>query len=205
MPTWYTTRMNDLLKKPEIKYGLIIGLAVAAYVYAEYLLGFHGKYADFGRYTGYASTLIPVIGLYYAMKKKKAELNNTISFKEAFMTGLIASAIAAAIISGFFYLYNTKINPTWIDKAVDSARKEMVKEKVDPKKIEENIKDLKQIYSPQTQLTAVFVGTFINGMILSLILAAVMARKRKKTDAATQTEEVKEIETTKEIKTEDKS
>jgi hypothetical protein len=172
--------MHTTFKKPEIKYGLIIGIGVSLFVLIEYLLGFHTKYLNIGRYTGYASTIIPIVGLYYAIRAKRLENpDKTITFKSAFITGLIASAIASVLISGFFFLYNTQINPGWINKALEADKKQLIKEGVKEKELESSMKLRTELYSPQTQLTSVLFGTLINGAILTLIIAAIAARKAK--------------------------
>lgn len=175
--------MQETLSRPEIRYGLIIGIAVSLYILAEYLLGFHTKYLNIGRYTGYISTLIPIIGLYYAVKTKRLQSSTqTITFKTAFLTGLLTSILASVIISAFFYIYNTRINSSWMDKAIAEEKKAMQKQGLKDKEIDENIKQLKAVYSPQAQLTGVFIGTTINGAILSLIIAAIAARKKPSQD-----------------------
>lgn len=172
--------MNNLVKRPEVKFGLIIGLGVSAYVFTEYLLGFHTKYLNIGRYSGFISTLIPIFGLYYAVKTRRLEEpDQTISFKKAFLTGLVASAIASAIISAFFFLYNTKINSGWMDKAIKEETAFLQKQGKKENEVKDQIKLMKQAYDPKNQLTSVFIGTLMNGVILSVIIAAIASRKRK--------------------------
>lgn len=55
----------------------------------------------------------------------------------------------------------------------------MKKEGLNEKQIQDNTKKLKEIYNPQTQLIGIFASTTINGVIISIVIAALASRKKK--------------------------
>src|SRR3989338_11300688 len=93
--------------KPELRYGLIIGLGVSLWVLVEFLLGFHTKYMDIGEFTGYLSVIIPILGLYSGLFAKRME-NLSITYWQLVKAGMMMVIIGALIMSLFMGLYRSE-------------------------------------------------------------------------------------------------
>jgi uncharacterized membrane protein YfcA len=168
------------MKKLELKYGLIIGLGTSAYVMVEFLLGFHTTQIEMGQYTGYFAMMIPIIGLYMAIKdKKEMELNDTITLPQALKTALIVNAIATAIITGFWALYFTVINPEFFTYGLEFTRQQVIASGVTPTQLAERMAQFSNAFTLKNQLTFIPIGTFGSGMVVALVISLILKTKNR--------------------------
>lgn len=156
--------------KPQIefnlRYGIIIGLAGIGYVVAQYLLGFHTTNFKAGQMAGYFAIAIPVVGLYFAVKEK-VEIADGKRYgnKEGFGIGLRISAISSILTAIFGYIYNTFINPAFVDQAIVMMRDDLASKGVIPEQIERQVAMIKLLEGPLSIPLNVLSLTLLGGII----------------------------------------
>ena len=171
--------------KPEVKYGVFCGIGVGLWVVVEYLLGFHNKHIEIGRYSGYFSSIIPIVLIYLALRERRRLWHHgSLTFRQGFQYGVILSLISAVIITGFFWVYNHAINPGWLDAAADFQRRKMLQAGAGAAEIRRQLDELQKYSSPMYQLVWNFIGTAGLGLLFTVIISLFM--KKKPAEAATE-------------------
>lgn len=107
-------------------YGILCGLLMSCWVLIEYVLGFHTTSLDIGQYSGYFAVLIPLIIIFIALSERQKSLNRPIQFVDGINVGFKIAILSSLVLTIFFYIYNTYINPDWIDRMIDWQRKQMI-------------------------------------------------------------------------------
>lgn len=158
--------------KPEIKYGLFMGLGVSLWVILEFLLGFHTTRMEIGRWSGYFSVIIPILCLYFGIQETKAE-----TYWQKVKAGVVMVSIAAVIIALFFVIYNLFINPGWIEQGVVLETQRLAESGVTEEEILAAEQTMRWMFSIEMQVVGAFLGTLIEGCILTLLIAALVKRK----------------------------
>lgn len=162
----------------EIKYGIIIGMAISCWILLEFLLGFHTSRMEFGAYSGYFAIIIPLIGYYKALKaKKKSEAKNFFTIGRGLKSGFTISIIVASVLTVFLYLYTQYLNPNWNELSLNLLAEQMKQSGSTPAEINEIIGAYREILTPRNQAMLQFLGIVIEGLIISLIMAVVIRRK----------------------------
>lgn len=106
--------------RADLKYGLIAGALMSAWMLLEHLCGLHTTYLAVGRYTGVVGDIIPVVVLYLLLKHQLTALQRYwLPLWEGMFYGLVASFVAALVFFIFLNLYKFFLNPTWIDLQLD--------------------------------------------------------------------------------------
>lgn len=164
--------------RPEIKYGVITGISVCLWVLLEFALGFHTTRLEFGKYSGYVASLIPIILLVLLLQEKAKK--QPLTWLTALRSGILVSVIAAAIITTFFFFYNHYINPGWLNLVFEAQKQELVTQGAS----EESIVSLQEQFafysSDLYQIIGGFFSTILMGIILTLIITFFIRRRVKK-------------------------
>lgn len=92
--------------KPSLIAGVAVGLATAAWMFAEYALGLHDDPTGAGRWTGFLSLLFPVLGAWWHTRHAPSR-----GWGAAFREGLLFGATGGVIGGAAIYLYYTVVNP----------------------------------------------------------------------------------------------
>ncbi|HYE59988.1 MAG TPA: DUF4199 family protein [Candidatus Kapabacteria bacterium] len=166
----------DKQAKHELMYGVYIGLGVSVWVLLEFFLGFHTTRMELGQYSGFFSILIPIFFLMRALKEKRVEKGGDLSLKEGIKTGVIVSFAAASVLTLFFWAYNTRINPSWMEHGLAFETKRLELSGVSPEEVQKRITAMKEVYTLPNQLLGVFVGTILQSIFLTLILTIIIRR-----------------------------
>lgn len=170
-----------LTKLPvEVKYGLLMGIGIALFVLLQYIFGFHTTRLDQGKHLGFLSVLIPVVTIYFLMRRKR-DTSDKYGLGQAVKSGFVASLVSAVLLTGFYALYNSAINPKWPETAVAYEVKQMQKAGLKQEDIDKNAAQVREFFYLPNQLMSIFTGTTINGTILSVIMGLVV-RKNKADD-----------------------
>ncbi|MBS3142848.1 DUF4199 domain-containing protein [Candidatus Woesearchaeota archaeon] len=156
----------------EIKYGTVIGVGVSAWVLLEFLLGFHTTRMHIGQYTGYLSIIVPILGIYFALKEIKKK--EAFGFWKGVKHGMLIVSLAAVIITVFFYGYNTVIHPGWLDRGIEYQTQQMRAQGISEGNITAMTHQMRVFYTSAAQYPAIFLGILLQGLILSLIIAVFM-------------------------------
>ena len=160
--------MNEIIKKNGINYGVIIGLfsvLVTASIYSINLKLFTSPWI------GVSSLIIYIIiGVLLVISTKK-QLNNIISFKEAFTVYFLAAVIGSVISTLFNIVLFNFIDP----QAKETIKEQTIKYTVEmmekfgapASSVNETIQKLNETDNFST-------GNLITGMAFSLVFAAIL-------------------------------
>jgi hypothetical protein len=163
--------------RPELKYGLIAGAGVCAWIMGEFLLGFHTTRLAIGAYSGYFSCLIPLAALFLLLKGKRDQSpDGRLNYWPALKSGLHAAFISGAIVYGFMVVYNHFINPGWLDLALDWRVANLRADGIAETAIREEITLYRQLNSPIGCLVSIVAGTTVMGGIFSAGLTLLLRR-----------------------------
>ncbi len=156
--------------KIELKWGLILGLCVSLWVMFEFLLGFHTTRMEYGVYSGYIASLIPLICLWYGVREVKKKFPQ-MRFLQGFASGMCMVFFAALIVTSFFYVYNVYINPVWMDNGYRYVELQLNASGMNQTQMSEQLVQLRSLYTLEGQLFAAFMGITLQGLIISLAFA----------------------------------
>jgi len=106
--------------KPELKYGIVAGLAMGGWMLLEFWFGFHTTRMDARQFTGWVTDLIPTVMLYLLLKRR-LESNDRywLPAWEGMLHGLFASFVAALVFYVFLNVYQYFVNPSWVDSQLE--------------------------------------------------------------------------------------
>ena len=156
---------------PELKYGLLGGLATCLWIALEYALGLHAEHARIGAYTGLLSNLIPVVMLFLLLKKKRtAVYDGRLSLGAGIWSALLAGLVAALIVYSGLTVYTHLINPTWVDQALELKVAAWRAETLAETEIQSRIVQFRHAYTPSGLLWSTMVGTPLLAGIMAVPL-----------------------------------
>lgn len=163
--------------KPEIKYGLISGVALCLWIALEYVLGFHTTRPDIGAYTGLLSNLIPVITLLRLLQSKRAGIyDGRLSLGAGIFAGMLASFVASLLVYSCINSYTQLFNPSWIYQALEVKVAAWRAQHVTEPEIRSRITAYLAAYTPRGLLQTVILNMTLMGGLISLVLTFVVRR-----------------------------
>lgn len=113
---------NPSLFKGAIEPGLITSAAIIIFSMIVYVAGLHTI-----QELGYVGSLIILIAqINFGMKFRKKEMDNNISFGQAFKFGLSMAVVIGLITAVFNYFYFEFIAPEIIDMAIEKSYNDMI-------------------------------------------------------------------------------
>src|SRR6267142_892662 len=110
--------------KPQLKYGLILGLAISAYIMTAHLLGFYTTNMQAGAYADIAVTLVPIAILFLAIREKRRH-QGSLTVLQGISIGLLVVLISYPISTAFLWIYHHYINPNWFEYVIAYERDKM--------------------------------------------------------------------------------
>jgi hypothetical protein len=162
------------LFKGAIEPGLITSAVLIIFTMVLYVAGLHTI-----KELGYIGTLL-VLGaqINYGQKFRKKEMNNNMSFGQAFRFGLSMALIIALVTSVFNFFYFEFIAPEIIDMAAEKSYEDMVKGGLNE---EQAANQMAKFVMPWMNswvfaITGIFV-TLIFGLLTALVAAAFVKRE----------------------------
>ncbi len=165
--------------KPEIKYGIIASVGVCLFVLLEYALGFHTTRLEIGEYSGYLSTIIPVVVFYLALKElRDTRYGGSLTIGQGLKAGGMMSLLSAVVITVFFQVYNKLINPGWMETAMEWQRNKLQQAGKGEAEIAAKMEGYQMMMSDTFQIVFQFLSTLILGTLIALILTLVLRRGR---------------------------
>ena len=168
------------MKRIVLVYGLIGGLIIFTLMTLN-LLFVHNF--DYGEVLGYSTMVIALSTVFIAIKQQRdKQLNGTINFGKAFLTGLYISLITSAFYVIGWMLISTVIMPDFCDKMVAAMATKMKADKsLNPAEL---VKKLKQVNDMKEMLKNPFVSSgiafmeiFPVGLLITIISALLLKRK----------------------------
>ncbi len=121
--------------------------------------------------------IIAVLFIYLGIKARRDEdLNGYISYSQALGFGAIMSLFSALILSVFAFINMKYIDPEGMDRVIKELKEQMIINNKSEEEIEMSIGMIQKMKSPAMAVPMAFIGSFLWGFILSLIIA-IFARK----------------------------
>lgn len=156
--------------KPELKYGLIAGGAMSAWMLVEFQLGLHTTRIAFGHYTAWVTDLIPVVMLYFLLKHRFALLQKDwVPAWQGMLYGLLASVTFALVFYIFLNLYQYFVNPAWVDYQLEWKVARLRAAGAAETEIRQQIVALRQAYGPVGLALYVPAYTVLGGCVSVLV------------------------------------
>ena len=172
-------------KKILFKYGLVGGIILmASFFLLGALLMSDTENIDFemGELVGYAAIILALSTVFFGVKASRdKQRNGFISFKDAFLNGLVIVLIASVIYVIGWMIYYPNFMPDFADRYMQHEQAKLVEaglsqEAVDRKMSE--MKDLIAMYdNPIIMAGTTFLEIFPVGLVIALISAFILKKK----------------------------
>lgn len=175
------------MKQTIIKYGLIAGTIVAAFmVYGTYKM----NQADFepSMILGYAGMLIAYIFVFLGIKNFRDKQNNgIISFGKAFKIGMLISLIAATIYVGVWLIEYYCFFPDFMEKFSAMSLKNLDKATMTAAEIKAKTDEINMFKEWYKNPILVILLTYMEilipiGILVPIISAVILMKKQKPVD-----------------------
>ena len=155
--------------KTDIFYGMVCGAGMCCWVLLEYALGFHTTSLEIGQYSGYGAMILPVVVIFVAMRERQSAIGSTLPVVDGISIGFRIALFSALLLSLFFYMYNTYINPEWIELTVDWQRKKLIMGGATDDEIGRFMDQNRQMNNSITQVIMGFIGWTGIGVLITII------------------------------------
>ena len=164
----------------EIRSGIAISVAGFLWLLLEFFLGLHTTRIDYQPFFTWLSVIIPITGLYWAIKAKRNRFyGGEITFIQAAKTGLIVTGVSSLTSPLLAWLYVSVVNPFYFSTTI-THRKQMIEE-LNLSSLEEKsikINEAYQYFNVSTYLIQSFLTILIIGIVLTLIIAALIKKNK---------------------------
>ena len=167
-----------MLIKNELLAGISIALASFIWLCLEFVFGMQDTYIDYYMYVSNFAYILPIIGLYWAIKKRYATFTTgAFQLKDGLMSGVIVSVTAAFINLPLQWFFVEKVNPHFFGnmialegkKALTGAGNTIVA-----------ITDAQAYYNISSFLIQGFTSFLILGLFISLMLSFRLVKRNYK-------------------------
>lgn len=155
--------------RTEYRYGIACGLGLSGWVLTEYALGFHTTSLEIGQYSGYFSVIIPAVLIFSALRGRQLSLQGRLPAAEGISIGFHIAIISAALFTLFMLLYNSVINPEWIDGMVEWQRRKLILGGATDDQIEQFMDHNRTINNPFGQAVMSFIATTGLGVFFTMV------------------------------------
>jgi len=162
--------------KEELRYGIILGVAISICIIVSHVLGFYTTNIRAGKYGDIAVTIVPIVILFLAIWARRRR-QGSLTLLQGISTGLLVILISYPISAGFLWIYQHYINPNWLEYLIAYEQTNLSQAGVAASVIEERTSILRSRNTAGAQLIGGLVGTFVLGLILSLIISLILRRK----------------------------
>lgn len=152
----------------EIKWGIFYSIVAILWIILEYAVGLHTKYIGMHFYLTWVF-IVPAFVMYIlALREKRARVGGAISFKRAFISGLLMTVVLVIVSPILMPIYFKLINPGIFDAfQAYSISHGMSKEAAE------------SYFNYSSYVLQGMIGNLFMGLLLSLLSAAIIKRKTK--------------------------
>ncbi len=153
-----------------IKYGLITGLGYIAYYLVLFL-----THAYTNNSLSWLSNLILIGGLVFACREFRAGFYNTMTLKQGIAVGFWVVLLSTVLSAIFTYTY-IEFDKELLEAMREQAMFDLEKQKLPEEQLEQAMKMMDWLLSPEFLAGSTLFGGIIVGMIVAIIVAAVMKK-----------------------------
>jgi len=155
-----------------LKSGLLTGLGVVVIMLAGYMLDL-----TFSKWFGSIGFVVLIIGIIYGTKQVREFVNKgSISYGQAFGSGILVSAFAGVLIGIFSFVLYKFIDPTLFDKMIALQEESLLNAGMAEEQIEMGIAMARKMMTPVMMLINSLFTYAILGGVLSLVTSAFLKR-----------------------------
>ncbi len=164
--------------RTEIKFGVLTAAGLAAWTLLAWKLGWHDRDFTNAQHGKKIAGGVFALGLWLAVRERRARQDGWVNFGEGFQTGVIVCAIAAFLNGAFLALYSRVLNPGWLQRAWEWQKAGLIAAGAKESELgrPEAIANASQRIEFQMLLDP--IGKVMVGMILATAIAALLRRKR---------------------------
>lgn len=162
--------------KPEVKFGLLLGLGICVYTMLAHVFGFYTTNIGAGKYGDIAVTLLPIMAIYFAIRERRNR-QGSLTLWQGIVTGVLVALISFPLSTAFLWVYHHYINPNWLDYIINYEQSNMTRAGANANEISARLNALRAGNSDSAQVVGGLVGTTILGLALSFIISLLLKRK----------------------------
>jgi hypothetical protein len=155
-----------------LKYGIYTGVSLVGYSLLLYTLNLNNESS-----LSILSSVIGIAGLVFGVIEYKRADEGYVSFGQAFHIGMVVSVISG-LFDAFFNLIYLSYNSTILEKLKGEMIKSYEKQKLSDEQIEQLMPFINWFCSPSGIFIMSVIVSFVGGALLSLLVAAIMQKKR---------------------------
>lgn len=171
----------DAERKPQnsefkwaFNYGLIYGLFAIVLTLGLYLADL--SYEPWAALVSYALIFGTSI---FVISKKRNENGGFIELKEAFLPSFYVLLIGGIISIAYQFIHINFVDTDFIETLVEIQKQKLVESGLSESQIRSGIESGKMFMTPTFILISGFIGSIVSAAIVSILVAAVMQKKRK--------------------------
>ncbi|MBI3885605.1 MAG: DUF4199 family protein [Opitutae bacterium] len=154
----------------ELKYGLVAGLLMSAWMLVEHLFGVHTVHLSAAPYTGIVGDLIPVVMLHLLLRHQLAALQRYwLPLWEGVLYGAAASLAAALVFYVFLNAYKFFLNPGWVDLQLEWRVAELRAAGAPEAQIREKLVGLRAAFGPVGLALTIPLYVLAGGAVSALL------------------------------------
>lgn len=156
-----------------LKWGGILGLTLCVYTLILFLTNNVGN-----SLLGWISFAITVGGLVMAMREFRTRNGGFMNYGEGVGVGALTAAISGLLSSLFSTFYTTLIDTGVMQRVIEQTRVKLEDSGLSDEQIDQQMAFMEKFQSPGLTFLFGVLGAAFMGLILSLIVAAVLRRKK---------------------------
>lgn len=156
-------------KNRDIVLGLMCGAGMCCWVLIEYALGFHTTALEIGQYTGFIAFVFPALFIFFALYERQKQLQTSLPFIDGINGGFRIALFSSVVLTVFFHVYNTYINPEWIELMIEWQRKKMIIAGATDDEVGRFMDQNRQMNSSFAQLITGFISATGVSVLITLI------------------------------------
>ena len=156
-----------------LKWGVVLGVVLIVYTLILFLTEQVGN-----QNLGWISLALSVTFIVLAMREFRTLNEGYLSLGEGMGVGTLVSAISGLISATFSTIYTTFIDTAFYERLTDTMQEQLEEQGRSETEIEQSMEIMKMFQSPGLSFAFGLIGAVVFGLILSLIIAAILRKKR---------------------------
>jgi hypothetical protein len=174
-----TTEENQTMKKTVLIFGLISGVIMAALMFGTLPFTDSAWLQSHSMFIGYTTMVLSFMLVFFGIRSYRENIGGgTITFGRAFAVGILIT-----LISSVLYVITWEIMyfgiPSFGEKFMTMCVAHIKSSGASPEAIQTQLNQLKYLDNPFINAAMTFIEPFPVGLIITLISAAILRKKRK--------------------------